>query len=123
MIRRCHISPFCLCACVCVCHTLCLHTGADQGKRVAGKLTAGAGNGAAGQQDQHARVGAVGAVLLQVVVLQRLRRDRKNGATINRMFSFKVWLLFHFVVQCCIMSWIYLYMYFFFFYLKKNMKR
>lgn len=97
---------------MCVCHTLCLHTGADQGQRVAGKLTAGAGNGAAGQQDQHAWVGAVGAVLLQVVVLQRLRRDRKNGATINRMFSFKVWLLCHFVVQCYIRSWIYLYMYF-----------
>lgn len=110
--RRCHISPFCLCACVCVRHTLCLHTGADQGQRVAGKLTAGAGNGAAGQQDQHARVGAVGAVLLQVAVLQRLRRDRKNGATINRMFSFRVWLLFHFVVECYIMSWIYLYIYF-----------
>lgn len=65
-----------LSVCMCVCHTLCLHTGADQGQRVAGELTAGAGNGAAGQQDQHARVGAVGAVLLQVAVLQRLRRNR-----------------------------------------------
>lgn len=61
-----------------MCLTLCLHTGADQGQRVAGKLTAGAGDGSAGQQNQHARVGAVGAVLLQVAVLQRLRRDEKK---------------------------------------------
>lgn len=56
--------------------TLCLHAGSDQSQRVTGELTAGAGHGAAGQQDDHAGVGAVGAVLLQVAVLQRLQ-ERK----------------------------------------------
>lgn len=64
-----------------LCLTLCLHAGADQSQGVTGKLTAGAGHGAAGQQNQHARVGAVGAVLLQVVVLQRLRKEGKKNKT------------------------------------------
>lgn len=69
---------------------MCLHAGADQSQGVTGKLTAGAGHSAAGQQDQHARVGAVSAVLLQVVVLQRLRKEeKKEEEKITRIFYFK----------------------------------
>lgn len=57
---------------------MCLHAGADQSQRITGELTAGAGHGAAGQQDDHAGVGAVGAVLLQVVDLQRLGRGKRT---------------------------------------------
>lgn len=53
-----------------------LHAGSDQSQGVAGELAAGAGHGAAGQQDHHPGVGAVGAVLLQVAVLQRLPGGR-----------------------------------------------
>lgn len=67
-----------------------MHAGADQGQRVAGKLTTGARDGSAGQQNQDARVGAVGAVLLQVAVLQGLWRDGKKGEKINMLLSFKV---------------------------------
>lgn len=56
---------------------MCLHAGANQSQRITGKLTAGAGHRAAGQQDNHARVSAVGAVLLQVAVLQRLREGKR----------------------------------------------
>lgn len=80
--------------------TLCLHAGADQGQRVAGKLTAGAGDGSAGQQNQDTRVGAVGAVLLQVAVLQRLKRDAKKREKVNRSLTFKVLQLFCFGNQC-----------------------
>lgn len=93
---------------MCVCLTLCLHAGADQGQRVAGKLTAGAGDGSAGQQNQHARVGAVGAVLLQVAVLQCLRGDGNKGEKINKLLSFKVLQLFYFVIQCYITSYLFL---------------
>lgn len=57
---------------------MCLHAGADQSQRIAGELPAGAGHGAAGQQDDHAGVCAVGAVLLQVAVLQCLRREEQE---------------------------------------------
>lgn len=57
---------------------MCLHAGADQSERVTGELPAGAGHGAARQQDEHAGVGTVGAVLLQVAVLQGLRRRKRQ---------------------------------------------
>lgn len=83
----CDDTPQCLSVCVCL--TLCLHTGADQGQRVAGKLTAGAGDGSTGQQNQDAWVGAVGAVLLQVAVLKGLWKDRKKDQQVAPLQSFR----------------------------------
>lgn len=55
--------------------TLRLHTCADESERVAGELAAGARHGAAGEEHDDAGVGAVGAVLLQVAVLQSLQEN------------------------------------------------
>lgn len=52
--------------------TLCLHAGADQSQRVTGELAACARDSAAGEQDEHAGVHAAAAVVVQVVVFQRL---------------------------------------------------
>lgn len=52
--------------------TLCLHAGADQSQRITGELPACARHGATGEQDKHAGVNAIGAVVVQVVVFQRL---------------------------------------------------
>lgn len=60
---------------------MCLHACADQSQRIAGELTTGAGHGATSQEDEDAWVGAVGAVLLQVAVLQCLRRKESNYIT------------------------------------------
>lgn len=62
---------------------MCLHAGSDQCQRVAGELTAGAGHRAAGQQNQNAGVCAVGAVLLQVIVLQRLKPQHPEIKTLQ----------------------------------------
>lgn len=48
--------------------SLRLHAGSDQSQGVTGELTAGTGHCAAGQQDEHTGVCAVGAVLLEVGV-------------------------------------------------------
>lgn len=66
--RHCHLLAA-------ACRSLGLHAGADQSQRVTGELTTGAGHGAASQQDEHAGVCAVAAVLLQVAVLQCLRGE------------------------------------------------
>lgn len=55
---------------------MCLHAGPDQSQGVARQLAAGAGHGATRQQDQDARVGTVGAVPLEVGVLQRLQEAK-----------------------------------------------
>lgn len=52
--------------------TLGLHTGPDQGQGVTGYLATGAGDGAAGQEHEDARVSRVMAVLLEPLVLQGL---------------------------------------------------
>lgn len=67
---------------------MCLHAGSDQSQRVTGELTAGAGHGAAGQQHEDAGVGAVGAVLLQVAVLQSLRVEKiQDEEKVSVMFG------------------------------------
>lgn len=53
--------------------TLGLHARPDQGQRVAGQLPTGAGGGPAGQQQEHAGVGALLGKVLQPPVLQGLR--------------------------------------------------
>lgn len=52
--------------------TLRLHAGADQSQRVTGELPACARHRSTGEQDEHAGVNAIGAVVVQVVVFQRL---------------------------------------------------
>lgn len=58
--------------------TLRLHSCPDQSQRVTGELSAGAGHGAARQQHEDAGVLAVGAVLLQVAVLQSLEVKKEK---------------------------------------------
>lgn len=52
--------------------TLGLHARPDQGQRVAGQLSTGAGGGSTGQQHKHTRISAVLGKVLQPVVLQGL---------------------------------------------------
>lgn len=58
--------------------TLGLHAGPDQGQGVAGYLATGAGDGAAGQEHEDARVGRVAAILLEPLVLQGLVGARRE---------------------------------------------
>lgn len=58
--------------------TLCLHAGADQSQRITGELPTRAGHSATGEQDEHAGVNAIGAVVVQVVVFQCLTRGKKR---------------------------------------------
>lgn len=84
--------------------TLCLHAGANQSQRITGELTTGAGHGATGEQNKHAGVGAVGAVLLQVVVLQSLMDEKKNSKCESRANSLQntlcVFTVSHLIVVC-----------------------
>lgn len=59
---------------------MCLHAGADQSQRITCKLTTCARHSATRKQDEHAGVRAVGAITLQVAVLQRLKGKHKMGS-------------------------------------------
>lgn len=55
--------------------TLGLHARPDQGQRVAGQLSTGAGGASTGQQHKHTRVSAVLGKVLQPGVLQGLPEE------------------------------------------------
>lgn len=63
--------------------TLGLHAGPDQGQGVTGYLATRAGNGAAGQEHEDARVGRVVATLLEPPVLQGLAGVEKAGGWVG----------------------------------------